>query len=144
MSESWRGIYPITAFVRDALRRKATDEQSMALSEAEETLLTACEFWSAANTGSLIDLLRTEPVVELMRAQMAFTRIEAVRVASALRVAVTELTRVPIPEPIANVAARLEDRLAQTEDPVDGLIARYAIERMDLRSPSPDQGSRNE
>ena len=89
MGETWRGIYPITAFVRDALRKKVERDTATGLSEPESTLLTVCEFWAAVNSGTLADWLQTDAAVHVMLAQRAFTRLGAHRVASALRVVVT-------------------------------------------------------
>lgn len=137
MVETWRGIYPITAFVRDALRRKLVKPD--ALLEPEQTLLTACEFWFSVNTGGLGRQLRQRKMVPLMRAQQSFTDIGAVRVASVLRVLVAELARDPEPATVEQLIAGAEDALAHTEDRVDELIARFAAEKLDLR-PAQDDG----
>ncbi len=97
MVETWRGIYPVTAFVRDALRSKLGQVERDALLEPEQTLLTACEFWSSVNTGGLGDRMRQRKMIPLMHAQQAFTDIGAVRVASVLHVLVAELARDPEP-----------------------------------------------
>jgi hypothetical protein len=70
--ETWRGIYPATAFVRDALRSKLGQVERNALLEPEQTLLTACEFWFSVNTGGLGDCTRQRKMIPLMRAQQAF------------------------------------------------------------------------
>lgn len=137
--ETWRGTYPITAFVRDALRRKLAQVKPDALLESEQTLLTACEFWFSVNTGGLGGPMRQRKMIPLMRAQQAFTDIDAVRVASVLRVLVAELARDPEPATVEQLIAGAEDALAHTEDPVDELIARFAAEKLNLR-PAQDDG----
>jgi hypothetical protein len=137
--ETWRGIYPITAFVRDALRRRLAQVKPDALLEPEQTLLTACEFWFSVNTGGLGGRMRQRMMIPLMRAQQAFTDIDAVRVASVLRVLVAELARDPEPATVEQLIAGAEDALAHTEDRVDELIARFAAEKLNLR-PAHDDG----
>jgi hypothetical protein len=137
--ETWRGIYPVTAFVRDALRSKLGQVERDALLEPEQILLTACEFWFSVNTGGLGDCIRQRKMIPLMRAQQAFTDIGAVRVASVLRVLVAELARDPEPANLEQLIAGAEDALAHTEDRVDELIARFAAERLNLE-PAQDDG----
>lgn len=130
MGETWRGIYPITAFVRDALRKTAGAGLPDSLSPPEQTLLTVCEFWYAVTSGALPEHLKTDAIVQLMRAQEAFTGLGAIRIASTLRAAVAQITRKHSPVPIHTTAAHIEEALSRTEDPVDELIARFAIEKM--------------
>jgi hypothetical protein len=133
MGETWRELYPLTAFVRDALRRKVAESAPEALLEPEQTLLTACEFWASVNTGGLSNRVRQQMMVPLMRAQQAFAEIDAVRVASVLRVLVKALARDPDPATIKKLIARVEEDLAHTDDPVDQLIARFAADKLNLR-----------
>jgi hypothetical protein len=131
--ETWRGLYPITAFVHDALTRKSTRDSAAALSEAEQTLLTVCDFWFAFNTGALRGrLARRESLIPLLRAQHAYAEIGAVRVASVLRVLAERLARAPAPAVLDGVVAETEEALARVEDPVEELIARFATERLNL------------
>lgn len=136
MGETWRGLYPITAFVRDALRKKAESHGAPALSDPEETLLTVCDFWFAVNTGALSEELRTDTLAQLLRAHGAFTRLGAVRIASTLRAGASQLTRELAPLSVQKTAAHIAEALARTEDPVDDLIAQFAIDRMDMASSS--------
>ena len=144
MGETWRGIYPITAFVRDALRKKAQSVLSSSLSAPEETLLMVCEFWFAVNTGALPEQLKTNAIVQLLRAQNAFARLGAIRIASTLRASVAQLAREHLPVSVHQTATHIEDVVARTEDPVDDLIARFAITYLDMSSPAqaPDPQSR--
>jgi hypothetical protein len=122
--ETWRGIYPITSFVLEALLRKRDGAADSALSEGERTLLTAVEFWAAAAHGTLLQHLRPQVGENLAEAQRAFAEIGAVRVVSLLRVAGEELRTRSQSEP--EVIEQLDDRLARTDDNIEDLIARYA------------------
>jgi hypothetical protein len=124
--ETWRGVYPITSFVLGALQKKVITESRSDLEHSERTLLTACEFWAAAAHGTLAKHLEPLPLVCLSAAQQAFEEIGAVRVASSLRIAVGELSRPAAAATVDAIIKRLDERLARTEDEVDGLIAQYA------------------
>ena len=140
MGETWRGLYPITAFVRDALRKKAESGSAGGLSAPEETLLTVCDFWFAVNTDVLAERLKSDAIVQLLRAQGAFGRLGALRIASTLRVAISQLTRERPPATVQGVAAHIEGVLSRTEDPVDELIARFAAEHLDVSTPEQQPG----
>lgn len=122
--ETWRGIYPITSFVLEALLRKRDGAPEGALSDGERTLLTAVEFWAAAAHGTLLAHLRPEVSANLAEAQNAFAEIGAVRVVSLLRVAGEELRSRSQPE--SDVIDQLDERLARTDDNIEDLIARFA------------------
>jgi hypothetical protein len=124
MVETWRGIYPITSFVLEALSRKRDAGDPTALTPEEKTLLTAVEFWAAAAHGTLQRHLRPHIGQNLAAAQQAFGALGAVRVVSLLRVAGEELQEHPL-RPTA-VIEQLDERLARTDDNIDDLIARYA------------------
>ena len=127
MAETWRGIYPITSFVLEALGRKRDAGREGALSEPEQLLLQAVEFWAAAAHGTLDSFLQPNPAAKLNGALHAFEGIGAVRVASLVRVAAESLggREGPGASP-AEVIAQLDERLARTDDNVDDLVARYA------------------
>jgi len=129
MVETWRGIYPITSFVLEALRRKRDAGgagDAAALTPEEETLLTAVEFWAAAAHGTLQEHLRPHIAENLAAAQQAFSALGAVRVVSLLRVAGEELQDGTHRQPESAVIDQLDERLARTDDNIDDLIARYA------------------
>ena len=131
MVETWRGIYPITSFVLEALGRKRDASVDGRLSAEEQTLLTAVEFWGAAAHGTLQQHLRPNVRGQLEAAQRAFAAIGAVRVVSLLRVAGEELGDGPQHLSETAVIDQLDERLARTDDNIEDLIARYAgvIER---------------
>ena len=125
MIETWRGIYPITSFVLEALMRKRDAAGGTPLSAEEATLLTAVEFWAAAAHGTLLQQLQPEVAENLAAAQRAFAALGAVRVVSLLRVAGEELHARP-PLTATAVIDQLDERLARTDDNIEDLIARYA------------------
>jgi hypothetical protein len=127
--ETWRGVYPITSFVLNALNKKAAAEAGSDLESTERTLLTACEFWAAAARGTLTKHLKPLPLMRLSAAQQAFQEIGAVRVASSLRIAIGELSKPAAAAAADAIIARLDEQLARTEDEVDQLIAQYAAAR---------------
>ena len=124
MVETWRGIYPITSFVLEALGRKRDAGGAAALTPEEQTLLTVVEFWAAAAHGTLQQHVRPDIAKNLAAAQQAFGVLGAVRVVSLLRVASEELQTHSL-RPTA-VIEQLDERLARTDDNIDDLIARYA------------------
>jgi hypothetical protein len=127
MVETWRGIYPITSFVLEALGRKRDSGDASALSPEEKTLLTAVEFWAAAAHGTLQQHLRPHISQNLAAAQRAFSALGAVRVVSLLRVAGEELqASPPLRQSESAVIDQLDERLSRTDDNIDDLIARYA------------------
>jgi hypothetical protein len=123
--ETWRGIYPITSFVLEALGRKR-DGGAGSLSAAEQTLLTAVEFWAAAAHGTLQQHLQPDIRGNLAAARSAFEALGAVRVVSLLRVAGEELEGNGLRHRESAVIDQLDERLARTDDNVEDLIARYA------------------
>lgn len=127
--ETWRGIYPITSFVLEALGRKRDASavgDGAALTPEEKTLLTAVEFWAAAAHGTLHQHLRPHISENLAAAQQAFSALGAVRVVSLLRVASEELHDRTLRQPESALIDQLDERLARTDDNIDDLIARYA------------------
>ena len=126
MVETWRGIYPITSFVLEALGRKRDASADGTLSPEEQILLTAVEFWGAAAHGTLQEYLRPNVVRKLEEARRAFATLGAVRVVSLLRVAGEELGEGPMRQSETAVIDQLDERLSRTDDNIEDLIARYA------------------
>ena len=121
--DTWRGHFPITHFVLSALLNKRNGADAADFSRAEAVLLAACQFWAAAATRQLPDYLGSNPVPKLLVAFEAFSEIGAVRVASALRVAVGTY---PDTGSLRGQALDLEARLLDTDDAIDRLIAQFA------------------
>lgn len=126
MPETWRGIYPITSFVLEALGRKRDASADGLLSPEEQTLLTVVEFWAAAAHGTLLQHLRPDMRQKLDAAGRAFAALGAIRVVSLLRVAGEELSDGPMRQSETAVVEQLDERLSRTDDNVEDLIARYA------------------
>jgi hypothetical protein len=124
MPETWRGIYPITSFVLEALGRKRDSGPAGALTEREQAAHRG-EFWAAAAHGTLQKLLLPDSHAMLAQAQQAFGAIGAVRIVSLLRVAVEELDGRVGNMTAEAVIDQLDDRLARTDDNVDDLVVRY-------------------
>ncbi|MFM2287846.1 MAG: hypothetical protein RL684_989 [Pseudomonadota bacterium] len=122
MAETWRGLYPITSFVLQALERQdALDD-----SRHEQVLRCAAGFWSAAARGALPAYLGNQPRRALAEARRAFRMLGAVRTASLIRSSMDALGTGTNGLRAAGVLERLDDALARTEDNIDELIARYA------------------
>ncbi len=125
MAETWRGIYPITSFVLEALGRKRDSGPAGALTEREQVLLVVVEFWAAAAHGTLQKHLFPDSHARLLQAQQAFAAIGAVRIVSLLRVALEELEGRVGNNTAEAVIDQLDERLARTDDNVDDLVVRY-------------------
>ncbi len=137
--DTWRGHFPITNFVLRALLKKQAAADGAGFSRAEAVLFAACRFWAAAATRELAAYLAPEPVPVLLVAFEAFSELGAVRVASALRVALADRPEAPSAAWLRLQAVDLETRLLDTEDAVDQLIAQFASEH--LRDDSVDRQS---
>jgi hypothetical protein len=122
VGETWRGIYPITSFVLQALER----QDRLADGRHERVLRHAAGFWAAAARGQLASYLGGQPRQRLAEARRAFAALGAVRTASLIRAAMDALGSGSNSLRAAAVIARLDDALARTEDNIDELIARYA------------------
>jgi hypothetical protein len=95
-------------------------------SHSDRILFTACEFWASARNCTLFDQLRDDPVTQLETAEAAFTDIGLVGVATIVARGLRMLTEDPQPESLAQVAKTIESSLAETDEPVDQVIATYA------------------
>jgi hypothetical protein len=132
--DTWHGHFPITHFVLQALLKKKAAPETSELSRAESVLFSACEFWAAVAKRELTPYLEPRLVPRLLLAFEAFSEIGAVRVASALRMALTDCPEVPSSTWLRHKAFVLEARLLDTEDAVDELIAHYATEHLTRHS----------
>ncbi len=133
--DTWRGHFPITHFVHQALiKKKGAGAETLEFSSAENVLFNVCEFWAAVAKHELIPYLSTRPVPRLLLAFEAFSEVGAVRVASALRMALSECPEAPPPTWLHQKVIDLEARLLDTEDAIDNLIARFATEHLTIDS----------
>jgi hypothetical protein len=122
MRETWRGIYPITSFVLEALGR----QRSSGLSEREAVLWQVAGFWAAAARGALASHLGPDPCAALADVRRAFRALGAMHAATLLRAAMESLDHGRNPVRTTAVLNRLEESLARSDDNIDELIARYA------------------
>jgi hypothetical protein len=129
LMDTWRGHFPITNFVLQALLKKKAGETAQ-FSRTEGVLFNACEFWAAVATRELAQYLASRSVPRLLVAFEAFSEIGAVRVASALRLVISDCPEIPSPKWIRQHALDLEARLLDTEDSVDHLIGQFASEHL--------------
>jgi hypothetical protein len=94
------------------------------------------QFWAAVATRELARYLGSRSVPRLLAAFEAFSEIGAVRVASVLRVTISDCPKAPSPRRVLQQALDLEARLLDTEDSVDHLIGQFASEHL-TNSPLP-------
>ena len=125
MSDTWRGRFPITTFILQALEAKAA-ASSVELSRREKILITACRFWVAVGSQQVATLLGSQAERRMRAAYVAFSAIGAIRVTSMLRVMIRECPAQPTPDWIREHAAFLEERAVQADDAIDKLISDYA------------------
>jgi hypothetical protein len=121
VAETWKGIYPITSFVLDALGRQPV----AGLSARDQVLSRVARFWAAAARGELAPYLGDDPRHSLGEVRRALETLGAVRTAALVRVAMDSVGS----QNAVRVAAalhRLEEDLARSEDNIDELLARYA------------------
>jgi hypothetical protein len=125
--DTWSGHFPITHFVLQALSRKEAQD-GIQLSRAERVLLTACQFWAAVARRELTQYLASQCIQRLVVAFEAYSEIGAVRIASALRIAIVHCPDNPSPAWLLRNMVNVEGCLLDTEDPIDQLIAGFAAE----------------
>jgi hypothetical protein len=126
IEDTWTGQFPVTSFVLTALRRKRADIGLEALKSNERVLLTACEFWLAAKRGTLLHCFGAHPTPFLREAILAFSRLHAIRVVSALRMMQETLQDSKSLDTVTVAVQRLSQQLAQSDDDVEGLISEFA------------------
>jgi len=122
---TWRGHLRITyEMLLPILERAAAGATDF--SRAERILYTACEFWAAVGTRSLVTHLGSEVVDNLQSAIFAFSTIGAEHVENTLNAVFSDLANAPTKQARLQCLAALEDDLSKTRDAVDQLIARFA------------------
>ncbi len=93
---------------------------------SERALATACEFWAASMTHSLVEHLAPEPDCRLWLAEVAFTEIGLADLTSLLRVARGALVPPLDGSSLDALAVRLEAAMATLSPAVDAALAKYA------------------
>lgn len=127
MYETWRGSFPLTHFIREAICRKASFAPDAKLTDEERTLLAACNFWFEVTTCQFaLRKDKSRSIVAMMRAQDAFESIGALRVSSIIRGHLKALLPLRDSAQARRLLRDMEDRLARVEDNVDELVSEYA------------------
>jgi hypothetical protein len=106
-----------------------TQASGTRFSHTERVLHTACEFWVAAAAHSLTRYVGKVPKLVLRDAEAAFAAIGIESVANLLRDARNSLSATAPSIPATRVLAQLQQRLDHLEEPVDGLIGKFAAEQ---------------
>ncbi len=106
----------ISIFILRALHRKQQSEDSGPLTENEQILLTACEFWLACENKSLRSHLGTQYQPQLDRAKKAFDAIGARHTATVLDRQNGSTT----------VIRNIENQICNTDEDIDGYLMSFA------------------
>jgi hypothetical protein len=125
--DNWQGHQPATSRVLLKLFERASRGGSH-FSRAERVLATACEFWAAAQNRTLSEHLGNSAIKQMQAAEESFAAIGLVNTATILRLGRLDLTSLDSPGPLRTVAARIEETLTHSADPVDELIREFACE----------------
>ena len=121
----WQGHRAVTSDkLLPILKRAAAGHEHF--SHAERILYTTCEFWAAVAAQSIITYLDADILEDLRNTVVAFRSIGAANVVNSLDAALRELRNVTTQQRVLECLVALEIELADTQDPVDQLIARFA------------------
>ena len=126
------------SFAMTALQRKCEEVGAQELSRDERILLTACEFWAAAGRDRLESYCGAEPLVKLGAATYSFSRLGAIRVVSALRIAMQALEGRDSTAAKASALRRLYEQLQQQTDNVEERITTFACSTMSVEMSDTD------
>jgi hypothetical protein len=128
--ETWRGYYPITSFVLEALLNKRGTAEDAEFNAAERVLFIACDFLAAAARRRLDHYLASGAVETLRMAMEAFVQIGSIRGASIVRLGIADLGQADAAANLKRISQRLEEQILHTEDDMDELVARYAASQL--------------
>lgn len=124
--ETWQGHRPITsAKLLPILERATAGDDDF--SRAERILYTTCEFWAAVAARSILTQLGSEVADDLGYANVAFNAIGATHVANSLTSTLRALASARTTQRLLACLSALENELLSTQDPVDDLIATFAL-----------------
>lgn len=121
----WEGHQPATSARLLDVMTTATSG-SAKVSRSEKALFTACEFWASARNRNLLGQLAEDAIGQLRAAEASFTVIGLTDVAGVLRRARVQLTEADPPPALPEVVNTIEERLADTGEPVDQALAEFA------------------
>lgn len=124
---NWPGHLEITSKSLLSILEKAASGASD-ISIAERSLFMACEFWAATKARSLARHLGANAHETLQVMGTIFATVGAPAFASDLDAACTDLTARPGDVRRLKCINALQNRLLATDEPVDTLLARFAVE----------------
>jgi hypothetical protein len=124
---AWSGHHRRTSSVLLTLLADAAAGRKQ-LTASERTLIFACEFWAAVMNQTLAQHLGRSIGSRLRAAEQAFSAIGAQNVATVLRQGQLDLEKRPPHAALQQLLAGMESSLARIDEPVDNLIALYAID----------------
>jgi hypothetical protein len=124
---SWPGHLDITSRRLLSILERAA-EGANDISIAERSLFMACEFWAATKGRTLALHLGASAPETLEIMSTIFTAIGAASVARDLDATTIDLAAATGDVPRERCLNALQNRLLATDDPVDRLLARYAVE----------------
>ncbi len=122
---SWKGHdFATSSMLVDVITTATTGAARP--SHSDRILFTACEFWASARNCTLLEQLKEDPVSQLQAAEAAFDVIGLAGVVGIVRRWRKTLTEDPLLTSLPQVAVSIEKCLADTDEPVDQMIAAYA------------------
>ena len=121
----WQEHLPIASLALTALLERAA-RSGVQFTAAERALFTACEFWVAVETRALVAHLGSHDADPLRYLSIVYSAMGAHQVAKMLITTVGEMSDTATPLARAKCLTALQERMAQTQDPVDQLIAGLA------------------
>ena len=125
LRSDWEGHNPTTSVaLLDVITTAATG--SAKVSRADRVLFTTCEFWASARNRTLVEQLSEDAVSQLARAEVAFLAIGLPRSAEVIQRGRVALSQGNRPGSLQEVVQTIERSLAETDEPVDRMIADYA------------------
>jgi hypothetical protein len=124
---SWPGHLEITSKSLLSIMERATGGAAD-ISVAERCLFMACEFWAATKANTLALHLGASASDTLPTIGTIFAAIGAGGVASDLDAAFVDLAASPGAASRLQCINALQNRLLTTDEPVDKLLARFAVE----------------
>ena len=123
----WSGPLDTTSKSLQSIRERAAAEES-GVSNTESCLFQACELWAAAKSRTLSAHLGVDAAATLPRIGTIFATIGAPGVARDLDMAFVDLAESEGAVHRQSCIDALQNRLLNTDEPVDSLLARFAVE----------------
>lgn len=121
----WQGHLPVASQALSALLERA-GRGGMQFSGPERALFTACEFWVAVETRTLVAYLGPDAADALRSLSIIYAAAGAHHIAGMLMAGIAEIGDAATPSDRLPRLLALQERVARTQDPVDELIAGLA------------------